>query len=302
MSLRIPWSRVLRYGVSLAIVALLIVYVDWRLLLDAFIQARLAILCLAIVVVAISLWIRAIRWKILLASSTRIAIIDLFWLGLTGITLNVVLPASLGDVAKAYYAYRRTGLKEEVLSTAVLDKLLGLLSVFLLGTFAALSRNLSAYVYVTAPLALAFFVLSFFPQVVPWRLLERLQVRVLKNRLLIGKLRSAFSVHLSQRIGCLLVSFVGWLVTSLIFYLLCLAFSVQISYLYVVALAPLLTIARLVPITVSGLGTQEALIIYLFSQAGISATSALVVSLSFTVITTFLPGLVGLLVIWRLRL
>ncbi len=302
MSAHIAWSRILRYGLSIAIVLLLFSYVDWDLLLVALAQARIAALLLAVLVVVVSLWIRAIRWRILLVSTTQISILDLFWLGLTGITLNVILPASLGDVAKAYYAYRRTGLKEEVLSSAVLDKLLGLLSVFILGTLAALSQDLHQYAYVTVPLGIVLFIPSFFPQVLPWTLLERLQGRLLRDRLIVRKLRAAFSVDLKQRVLCLLVSFVGWLVTSLIFYLLCLAFSIPISYIHVVALAPLLTIARLVPITVSGLGTQEALIMYLFSQSGISVTSALVVSLSFTVVTTFIPGLVGLLVIWRLKL
>ena len=302
MNHRAIWPRVLRYAVSISLIALIIHYVDWPLLVSSLREARILYLLSAAGTVFVSMAFRALRWRALLATDPPVRVSDLFLLGFTGIMLNVILPGSLGDIAKAYYAHRRTGLKEVIVSSTVLDKLVGLASVFLLGGVAALAQGISLYTAISLPLAALFLGVVAFPRVVPWPLFDRLQQRLFRNRIDVGKLRAAFSVAVRRKLGALGISLLGWLVTAAVFHLVCTAFALPVRFSYVIALVPLITLARILPITVSGLGTQEALVVHLFSGMGITASDALLVSLAFTLLTTFIPGAIGLLIVWRLRL
>jgi hypothetical protein len=61
-----------------------------------------------------------------------------------------------------------------------------------------------------------------------------------------------------------------------------------------VVFLPLGALIQLIPITVSGLGTREATLIFLFSLLGIPAQDVVVFSLLLLFISTILPATVGL--------
>jgi len=65
----------------------------------------------------------------------------------------------------------------------------------------------------------------------------------------------------------------------------------------------MIVLARAFPLTLSGLGTQEAAVVFLFRKIGGSSANALVVPMSFTVITSVIPALValGIILWWGIR-
>lgn len=293
---------IIRVAVSLVIVAFVARYFNSNVPALTVSQVRIEWLLVSVIAVLVSFWIRAYRWRQLLKADRIVGIADLYLLSFTGTTLNLILPGSLGDIAKSYYAYRKTGLKEEILSSILLDKFVGLASVFILGAVASLIYQLYTYAYLSLVLAIFFFAFSFFPRILPWGFLKRLESRILRNRFNVERIHEAFLLPSKKKISALLLSILSWVVTYLVFYQICLAFSANVGLIYVFAIAPLITIARLAPMTFSGLGTQEAMVVYLFSTVGIDTGKALVISLSFTVISVLLPGLLGLFIIWKMRL
>ncbi|HML05531.1 MAG TPA: hypothetical protein VK426_07145, partial [Methanobacterium sp.] len=77
------------------------------------------------------------------------------------------------------------------------------------------------------------------------------------------------------------------------------SFSIDVTLIYVLAISSLISLATLFPFTLNGLGSGEAMLMYLFSLINISPTMALLVSLISQLINAFIPGLFGFLIIVR---
>ncbi len=73
-----------------------------------------------------------------------------------------------------------------------------------------------------------------------------------------------------------------------------LAVDAPMSLFYVFSVAPLLTLIRLFPFTLSGIGSDEAALCYFFSRAGASLEEILAAALLYRFFTLILPGIAGL--------
>jgi uncharacterized membrane protein YbhN (UPF0104 family) len=215
---------------------------------------------------------------------------------LIGIALNIFVPATLGDIVRSYYGYKIYGVKEEMLSTVIVDKIFALGSLFLLG---ALSGSIMGY-YVLSTISLFFAVLAFiplaFPNLFPWKIVNIL-LGIFKKSLNIEKLVKAFILPARLKVSVMIISIGGWLCTCVFFYVLCSAFSVKVSLGYIILIMPILTIVRLFPFTVNALGPMEVAVAYFFGVIGINSTLAVLISLSSNVISSLIPGILGVLII-----
>jgi uncharacterized membrane protein YbhN (UPF0104 family) len=76
--------------------------------------------------------------------------------------------------------------------------------------------------------------------------------------------------------------------------------SVEISFIYILAVASLINLSILFPLTLNGIGSGEAMMVYLFGLVNISPTLAIIISLLYSqVLTTIIPGLFGLAIIMK---
>ena len=92
-------------ALSLAIVGLLMSRIDSRRLGEALTQVNLASLVPAVALFLVAGWIRSVRWRLLLpdgAASTAV----LFRALMVGFSVNNLLPARLGEIARAYLLKR----------------------------------------------------------------------------------------------------------------------------------------------------------------------------------------------------
>ena len=119
--------------------------------------ALLLILLLVNIQIAVSAW----RWKWLLrAQSFALPFRQAYSLTMIGALFNVVIPGAVGgDVIKAYYIARGTTRKAETTGTIVLDRVAGLVGLFLLAAAAAL-WNLPAVLHNRALLPVCGFALA----------------------------------------------------------------------------------------------------------------------------------------------
>lgn len=280
---------------SAAILYAVFSMIEFGTLRNTIESADVKILAFAVLLTPLSLSLRVFRFEWILNKGEKlVSFIDAYRIILVGTALNMFLPAFSGDVLKAYYGYKRHGIKEEMFSASFIDKLFGFSSLFLLGMFSALVTGMrEAFV-----ISLACFLLSylpvFFPRIVPWPLLNRI-IHVFSSKSLDPKKMLAGSVldrKLTSRLA--LVSVAGWMATYMQFYLICRAFYVDVSLVQALALAPLIHLARAFPLTVNGLGSQEVVITYLFGLMGVAPAASVLVSLFFTIMLVVLPGLFGL--------
>ena len=132
----------------------------------------------------------------------------------------------------------------------------------------------------------------------PWGTIKRLISKILKIELDENKLAVSFDVPHRIKFKTFLISIFASVLMFSQFYFLCLSYSItNISFLYVLAIAPLLNLAVLFPFTFNGLGSGEAMAIYLLSLINISPTMSILVSLVSQFINAVIPGLFGYLII-----
>lgn len=279
---------------SIVLLIALWMFIDINLLVEYFSNVKLIPLVLLFFLVPFSIAIRSIRFQYVVNFKHKlITFKDSFILALVGETLNIILPASGGDVAKAYYGFKKHNLKEEMISSVVLDKVIGLMSLLLLGVIASFLIKYYLLGVFFGSLFAVVGIFVFVPSLIPWRLigwfLSKLKIKFIN----LNKLRTNFSQPLLIKLITVLYSLVGWIVSYLMLYVITQMFSININILFLFTVAPLITLSRLLPISWAGLGVQEGVTIYLFNLIGVSMAASVAISLVFTLSSTIIPGLFG---------
>ena len=261
-------------------------------------------LALAILLYPIPLSLQVLKWHIILNScGIKYPLKQTYKLWIIGFFSGMLTPGRVGEASKAYYL-RRDGFKtEKAAISVILDRgievfvlaVLGLLGVAFL--FFWYEINL-ALVLLILLLGLSFmFLLMEKRLVVP--LARPFFHRFLSDdrkpdaRLTFNEFYSQLTKVKKRRI-IFSMSLVTWLVYGYQWHLLALSLNLNIDYFYILAVVPINAIASALPISISGLGTREAIFIFLFTPLGINAVEA--VSFAFlALIYTWIPALLGLM-------
>ena len=105
-----------------------------------------------------------------------------------------------------------------------------------------------------------------------------------------GSLRKIRGRQWLQAVGLTLS---GWILYYLTVYLLAASINIHIPFFFLVACVSITAVITLIPISISGIGTRDAVLILLFAQLGLSQESAV----AFAVMILFMyavNGLIGL--------
>ncbi|MCK9151776.1 lysylphosphatidylglycerol synthase transmembrane domain-containing protein [Methanobacterium alcaliphilum] len=293
-------NNIIKIVISLILLLFLFKTVNFNLFIESILEIN-AIFILALIILPFSIFLRAWRWKILInKDKAHVSYKEAYDLTLVGVALNIFLPASMGDVAKSYYGYKWHGLKEEMLSSSILDKFLALLSIFIIGFFSSLWMGFYIYAIISLVLCILIGTLIFIPKIIPWSFISKIFKIFTKINLDHQKMNSFFLVSLNLKTKAVLISFLGWILSYIQFYLVCLSFNVDVNFLYVLSIAPIINLALIFPLTLNGLGSGDVVVVYLLGLAGISGGTALAISLFYSqFLTTLIPGFFGFIKIIR---
>ena len=97
-----------------------------------------------------------------------------------------------------------------------------------------------------------------------------------------------------------LLNIVNWIVLYAMTFFIGVSLGIIISFIYFLAILPIATLISHVPVTIGGLGTREAAMIYLFNLFGVEATKIF----SMSIISLFMgliPSIIGIFLILKKR-
>jgi uncharacterized protein (TIRG00374 family) len=126
-------------AVSAVFLALLLRQVDRDELMAALGAVQPAWLVLAIGAELAALWVRGLRWRVVLASTVRVSSFDAFALLMIGYAANNLLPMRVGELVRAQLLHDRYGASRlAALGTIVVERVFDglMLALFLAGTIA----------------------------------------------------------------------------------------------------------------------------------------------------------------------
>lgn len=157
------WKYLLGILVSASFLFLAFRKVDVAEFRDAFQSARYVYVIPAVALMMLSLWLRAVRWRFLLAPVKRIGIGSLFSATAIGLMANDLLPARVGEFVRAHViGDRETISRSASLATIVVERLLdGCTLLFFLALILTAGMDLPGWLDKASIAAVAFYAVVF---------------------------------------------------------------------------------------------------------------------------------------------
>jgi hypothetical protein len=293
---------------------IILIFILTRIDLDAFIaqfkNINLYFLFTAIILNLFLIFIKTIRWKAFLTTqSLSISIKNAFSIYLSALYIGFITPGRLGEIIKALY------LKQEQvtsfskgLSSAIMDRLLDLYFLILLGSVGVYyflkGRGISLEFVIGFVVILSLLIIILHPKVLNLLthfLFRKITPKKFKNK--INESVNEFIEGMNQIINPVLLFGILLTVFSYSFFffqcfLIAKSIGLQISYFDLALIMSIVNIITFIPISISGLGTREASMIFLFKLIGLSTEAAISFSLLIFFAFFICGGLMGFIAWW----
>lgn len=234
---------------------------------------------LACVVVLLSVLIRTLRWRVILAAvGVRLPYREL--LGYYGYSFFIgsVTPGRVGELVRTFPIVRAGADPGVALFTVLFDRLTDV-AVLVIAATAALALGLG-HRDDAGRAALVLVALGGLAAGVGWVLL-----RSKAKRFVAGLREGMRSMTAGVVAVCVGLTLAAWAVSYGANWLLSESLGLGVSYLWIVGVSAAASLVSLLPVTVLGAGTRDATLIVLLASQGIDATDALALSALFLLIT-----------------
>jgi len=256
------------------------------------------------------IFLKSLRWKQMLGTqSIQYNMKNSFIVYWAGIYAGIVTPGRLGEFIKAFYLKSDKGVSlSKGMSSVLMDRLFDMYLLMILGVigiwkFGILGEISNTFVILTIIVILA--PILMLNKQLMGKLLGSLYKLVLIKRVK-GNIEEKFEDFyngINQLINPNLL-FSGFLtyIAYMVFFIQCcliaIAMGISINFITITLFMSISSLISLVPISISGLGTRDATLIYLFSLIGFKPEIA--VSYSFLVFLVFFVcgGLMGAVAWW----
>lgn len=301
-------------GIAISVVFLAIVFlqVDLRRTADAIAQASLPGLGLALGIVLIDLLFRALRWHVLLlgieGASTRPPYRLAFAYLMLGFAANFVLPARLGDIARAVLAAGRFGVPRlamfgtvalERVSDGVVMLVLAIVSSLIVASATEL-RELTGYALILAAVGVAGLVAGWY--LIARSALASTRVASLLNSLL-GRVSAGAGALRRPKSGAAFFGLTALLATTatLVAAAVTRAVGVELTPIQTVLFLSGIALSLAIPAAPGAIGTYELVGTAIITGLGYTPEQGLATIFLMRVITTFPPALLGVFSILALH-
>lgn len=285
----------LKLSVGLLVVAFLIWKIGLSKILIHFTQFKPPCVLFVILIHPITFIIAGIGVIILGRSISG----NLKWLeGMKGflatVSLSIFMPGRIGDLSLPFY-WKDFMSYGESLSVLLMDKIITITWVLGLGSgavYTILNKSLGIAIGFGSLSALAFFLLLFsmeksralFYKLLPQKVIDFFQGFV-----------NAFSLVIRRGKKALLITFfitgLRMSLYGILFWILLLGLDIRCPFYYPILILAIAQLVSILPISIMGIGTVEAVCIFGFSKINVDASAVIAVSLLGRVITLFWLGL-----------
>lgn len=300
------WIRAL---LTVGVLGFLASRIDLAASLQAIVRLDAGAAAMVLLLLAVDRAVMVWRWIVLLrATGTVVATKSAVWIYLVSSFVGSFLPAGVGgDAARAYALSRRTAQGSEAVASVAVDRLLGLLSIIVMGIvgLAAADRTLlddrTALVWLAGAAAagVAAFLWAdrWARSTLPdgWHT-SPIGVRVLRLADALGRYRG----HRGALVMVFVLSVGVQVLRILQAWLLGRGIGIEVPLSYYLLFMPVGLIALMLPISLSGFGAPQGVIVWLLRPAGVPEPDSFALS-TLIVLSGLLGNLPGAVLYLRSR-
>jgi uncharacterized protein (TIRG00374 family) len=303
--------KIVRIAVSVGLIAFLIYKLDLRDVAGHFKGVKVLPLCLAAAMDFGMILTNSLRWSLLLgAKGISSSQLKLLYYYLVGNFFSAFLPTSVGgDVVRVVGMSAETGRRADVFASVVVERLLGFFVLLPIGLCALpfiareqVEWSLILTVWIVAGLLfLAAYVLLLRPVARRFSRVLAPLLRLLRRFRARERLERAYEAVVSYNSSrpALYKGFAISVLSRLLWisgcFLVARAFSIELSYTSLLLVVPIVELARMVPISVSGIGVREATFVAMLKPFGVPDSLGFAYSVAVYVIFMLFALIGGLL-------
>ena len=300
------WMRILFQAAGIALFIAILSRVDVRQIAGAYRRFNLFYLLYVLVTMVLFILIKSIRWKRIVAlQGVDVPLFLSFRIYAAGLYLGVITPGRVGDFAKSLYLINSGMGPGKAIFGALLDRMLDIVFLVVFGYISLLflpgifKNQLLLSSFLVAVLAVAILAISrrrdllkrftqwFVRAIIPMRLRGSLNKVVCDSLDEFGLLTAGrMAEYAFLTMVAMLLQYLFFIVTAKV-----LGIDVPITILAAAISAAIFT--SLLPVSLLGLGTRDAVLILIFGRVGISKELAMAFSFFFVLVYCII-GLLGL--------
>lgn len=267
-------KRILAFFMSAVFIFLIFWNLDFNQLVLTFKTFNYKVLFLFVPLYIFSLFIRGVRWKLLLYEKNKAKISQLFLAFATGTALNITFPARFGDFWRAYQIGEDTQEnKAKILGSIILERITDGISVIFVLMFAILmySKNKIAVTLIYS--ASAFFAAS----LILIFILLRLKKIKEKFPSFIKPLIEGFEAlnHHKHFTAAMFISLCVRFIECLMVYLLIIGFAQPVAFSLTFFVITFVALSSMIPSVSTQLGAYQYAYVLAFGLYNIDKASAL---------------------------
>jgi len=287
--------------IGIAIFAYLLLNINLQYLASQFKNINLPLFFISLILAIPCILVKALKWLLLVEAKDRISVQKAMLAWVVGFGYGLITPARLGDFLRAKFLKIKLS---KSLPTVLVDRLNDVLALFIFGilcVFVVLSKEI--YLSNLAYLFVFFFILFL------------IGIFILRNRNFVVQIGRPFykffvpkkfkkfvGKNFDEFYGVLekmnrkaiILNFIftvlAWLISFAQYWLLALALGLDLNYLAICLVSPILLLVQLIPISISGIGTREAASVLLLGLFGITPELAILFSLGILIEDYILGG------------
>jgi len=294
-----------RLILSVLLLSLLIARIDYQSVIEVFAQMALGYYLLAVALFFLSILLSAYRWQMILAATgASPSLWQLTTINLIGNFFSNFLPTAVGgDLMRVTeLAYQGERDHHQTISTVMLDRLIGLISLAIMATLALLVgfSTVKSMPVRLVVLGLTVGLVSgwvlFFNKPLMRRFRWLLQLPGLRRLAptVVRLYHSLYALHRQPQLlhSSIAISLLLQIVEVLSVILIARSLGIHLSALYFFLFLPLIWLVTMIPLSLNGLGLREGAFTFFFGLVGVAAPAAL--AISFLVYACrLLSGLIG---------
>lgn len=293
----------LRVIITIAIFFVIFKFIPYQRLISVYRNSQKTYLSFAFIIFLFSLCLGIARWKILLTSvGVAVSFREAFYSYLSGLFFNLFFPSFVaGDLFRGFGISQCHGKASKIASTVLMDRFSGCfaLTAVALVSFLFLD-DWAQKTQVLLPIFILVLIVIFLSFTIFNRSFFNFLLKIFRKGSLLRNKLSLFHDQLYFFKENLFVFYKSLLLSLLIhimipigFFIASLAFALTLSPIVFLTLIPIIMVAAFVPITIAGIGTREALLVYFLSGYGVVESIGLgisLVNLCFLISTGLLGG------------
>lgn len=281
---------ILKACVSISLLTYLLMNIEWQKVFDNLSSANIFLIAAASSLNILERFEMTYKWNLLIkVRNIFVKFWRLFWINSIGSFLGLFLPSSLGtDVVRGYYLMKNNSEKAVSISSVFVDRVLGVFSLLIMGLIAVfLSEDVLAK-YNLREIVVILFALSTISIYIFQRnevngflqkINEKFKFKKISENIL--KLHTSI-LEYKKYPKVVTISFVITILVQitrvLTYYVIALAFNVEVSIVYFFLFVPLIMIVMMIPITIGGFGLREGTFVAFFTLVGMSINDAVVIT------------------------